>query len=79
MTSFIVIYQVLPSLPIHRASILLSSSQPQDQVQSRLLLDIVVAQGSSILQLLTGEDKSLLVRWDTLLVLDLGFNVIDGV
>jgi len=58
---------------------LLSTSQPQDQVQSRLLLDVVVAQGSSIFQLLTSEDKSLLVWWDTLLVLDLGLDVVNGV
>jgi len=64
-------YLIFPSL--------LSTSQPQDQVQSRFLLDVVVAQGSSILQLLTSEDKSLLVWWDTLLVLNLGLDVINGV
>ena len=58
---------------------LLTASQPQNQVESRLLLDIVVTQGSSVLQLLTSKDKSLLVRGDTLLILDLGLDVVDGV
>jgi len=48
-------------------------------VESALLLDVVVAQGAAILQLLTSEDQALLVRWDTLLILDLRLNVVDGV
>jgi hypothetical protein len=48
-------------------------------VEGRLLLDVVVGQSSTILELFTGEDESLLVRWDTLLVLDLGLDVVDGV
>jgi hypothetical protein len=66
-------------LSLLTAPSLLSTSQPQNQVQSRLLLDVVVAQGSSIFQLLTSKDKSLLVWWDTLLVLNLGLDVINGV
>lgn len=60
-------------------SLLTTTSQSQDQVQGGLLLDVVVRQGSAILQLLTSEDQSLLVRWDTFLVLDLGLNVVNGV
>jgi hypothetical protein len=37
-------------------------------VQSRLLLDVVVAQGTAVLELLAGEDETLLVWWDALLV-----------
>ena len=44
-----------------------------------LLLDVVVSKGSAVLKLLTSEDESLLVGGDTLLVLDLGLNVLDGV
>ena len=40
-------------------------------MQGRLLLDVVVAQGSAIFELLSGEDESLLIRGDSLLVLDL--------
>jgi hypothetical protein len=39
----------------------------------------VVRKGSSILELLSGEDQSLLVWGNTLLVLDLGFDIVDGV
>merc|ERR1712113_995067 len=44
-----------------------------------LLLDVVVSEGSAVLKLLTGEDESLLIGGDTLLVLDLGLDVLDGV
>lgn len=43
------------------------------------LLDVVVAQGAAILELLSGEDQTLLVRGNALLVLDLGLDVVDGV
>lgn len=48
-----------------------TTSQSQDQVQSRLLLNVVVGQSSAIFELLAGEDQSLLVRGDTFLVLNL--------
>jgi len=35
------------------------------------LTDVVVRQGASILQLLAGEDQTLLIRGDALLILDL--------
>jgi len=43
-------------------------------VQRGLLLDVVVLEGATVLQLLTGEDEALLVRWDALLILDLGLH-----
>ena len=42
-------------------------------------MDVVVAQCAAILELLAGEDEALLVGWDALLVLDLGFDVVDRV
>jgi len=48
-------------------------------VKSGLLLDVVVAESAAILELLAGEDETLLIRGDTLLVLDLGLHVVDGV
>jgi hypothetical protein len=48
-------------------------------VESRLLLDVVVGQSTTVLQLLAGEDQTLLVRRDTLLVLDLRLDVVDGI
>ena len=60
-------------------SLLTTTSQTEDQVQGALLLDVVVGKSSSVLELLSGKDKTLLVRWDALLVLDLSLDILDGV
>ena len=44
-----------------------------------LLLDVVVRQGTAILELLSGKDKTLLIRGDTFLILDLGLDVVNGI
>ena len=44
-----------------------------------LLLDVVVGEGSPVLELLSSEDKTLLIGGDALLVLDLGLDVLNGV
>ena len=44
-----------------------------------LLLDVVVRERSAVFQLLSGEDQTLLIRRDALLVLNLGLDVLDGV
>ena len=56
-----------------------STAETKDKVKSRLFLDVVVGKGSSILELLAGEDKALLIRWDALLILNLRFDIVDGV
>jgi len=56
-----------------------TTSESAYQVESGLLLNIVVREGSAVFELLSGEDKSLLIRWDTFLVLDLGLDVFNGV
>ena len=43
------------------------------------LLDVVVLEGAAILELLTREDETLLVRRDALLILDLGLDSLDSV
>jgi len=48
-------------------------------VEGGLLLDVVVTEGSSILQLLAGKDKPLLIWGDSFLVLDLGLHILNGV
>jgi len=48
-------------------------------VESGFLLNVVIAEGPAIFELLPSEDQSLLIGWDALLVLDLSFHVIDGV
>merc|ERR550539_944052 len=58
---------------------LVSSTETENQVKSGLLLDVVVRQGASVLKLLSGEDKTLLIRRNSLLVLNLGLYIINGV
>merc|ERR1712180_441447 len=56
-----------------------STSKSQDKMEGGFLLDVVVAQGSTIFQLLSSEDQTLLIWWDSFFVLDLGLDVVDGV
>merc|ERR1712119_49169 len=56
-----------------------ASPEAEHKMEGALLLDVVVGEGSSILQLLAGEDQSLLIWGDSLLVLDLGLDVLNGV
>jgi hypothetical protein len=42
-------------------------------------MDIVIRKSAAILELLAGEDKTLLIRGNALLVLDLLLDVVDGV
>merc|ERR1712189_86545 len=48
-------------------------------MQGRLLLNIVVRKSSPIFQLLSGKNKTLLVWRNSFLILDFGFNIVDGV
>ena len=48
-------------------------------MESGLLLDVVVGQGTAILELLAGEDETLLIRRNSLLVLNLVLNIVDRV
>ena len=48
-------------------------------MQGGLLLDIVIRQSSAVLKLLAGKDQALLIRRNAFLVLNLGFDVIDGI
>ena len=48
-------------------------------MQRRLLLDVVVRQCSTVLQLFSGEYQTLLVWGNAFLVLDFLFHVLDGI
>merc|ERR1712165_347277 len=48
-------------------------------MEGGLLLNVVIRKSSAVLKLLSGEDESLLIRWDSFLVLDLSFHVLDSV
>src|SRR5687767_4191435 len=48
-------------------------------MECRFLLDVVVAQGAAVLELLAGKDETLLVRRDAFLVLNLGLDIVNGI
>jgi len=54
-----------------------STSEAKDQVEGGLFLDVVVSESSSVFKLLSSEDESLLIRRNSFLVLDLGFDVLN--
>jgi len=56
-----------------------ASTKSEDQVKSALLLDVVVGEGASVLELFAGEDETLLIWGNSLLVLDLSFHVLNGI
>jgi hypothetical protein len=48
-------------------------------VESRFLLDVIVGESATVLELFTSKDKALLVGRNAFLVLDLRLDVIDGI
>merc|ERR1711970_201474 len=56
-----------------------TSSQPEHKMKGRLFLDIVARQSSSIFQLFSSKDQSLLIWRDTFLILDLRLHVLNGI
>jgi len=56
-----------------------TSRETRHKLQSRLVLDAVVAQSVNILELLSNKDKMLMIRMDAFPILDLIFEGVDGV
>merc|ERR1712242_266674 len=56
-----------------------TSTKTENQMQCRLLLDVVVRESTAIFKLFASKDQPLLIWWNTFLVLDLCFNVLNGV
>merc|ERR1711937_164196 len=51
----------------------------QHKMKGRFLLDVVILKGTTIFELFTREDQTLLIRWNALFILDLslhGFNCV---
>ena len=48
-----------------------ATSKSEDEMEGGLLLDVVVGEGSSVFELLSSEDESLLIGGNTFLILDL--------
>ena len=57
----------------------LASTESQDKMERGLLLDVVVGKSTSILQLLSSKDESLLIGGNAFLILDLSLNIVDRV
>jgi hypothetical protein len=56
-----------------------TTAETQDEMESALLLDIVIRKSAPVLELLSGEDQTLLVRGNSFLVLNLGLDIIDRI
>jgi len=56
-----------------------TTTKTKDEVKGALLLDVVVSKSVTVLKLLASEDKTLLIRRDTFLILNLGLYVINAV
>ncbi|CAL9075871.1 unnamed protein product, partial [Musa textilis] len=52
------------------------TSEPEDEVEGGLLLDVIVSKRAAVLELLARKDEPLLVRWNAFLVLNLGLHVV---
>lgn len=57
--------------------IIYATSKTKDKMQRRLLLDIIIRKCASIFELLSSEDQTLLVRWNSFLILNFGLHIID--
>ncbi len=60
-------------------SLLSTTTKTKHQVKSGLLLNVVVRESAAILELLAGEDQTLLIRGNTFLVLDLLLDIINAI
>ena len=56
-----------------------TAAEPQNEVKGGVLLDGVVLEGVAVLELLASEDETLLIWWNTFLVLDLSLDVFNPV
>merc|ERR1719464_241736 len=71
--------QELTSFCLFLKKKLLASTKTKDKVKGRFLLDVVVRKSTAIFELFAGKDQSLLIWGNSLLVLNLGLNIFDGV
>ena len=59
--------------------LILTTAQPKNKMQRRLLLNIVVRKGTSVLELLSCENQALLIGRNALLVLNFLLHVINRI
>ena len=53
--------------------------QPENKMQSTLLLDIIIRKRMSLLKLLPSKNQTLLIRRNPLLILNLALDIVDGI
>ena len=58
---------------------LTSSAETEHQMEGGLLLNVVIGEGASVLELLSGEDQALLIWGNSLLVLNLSLHGLNGI
>jgi len=56
-----------------------TTSEPQNKMQSRLFLDIVVWQSAAIFQLFSSKNEPLLIWWNSFLVLNFGLYIFNAI
>jgi hypothetical protein len=56
-----------------------TTTKTENQVKGGFLLNVVITQGTTVLELFTGENETLLIRRDTFLILDLLLDIVNGV
>jgi hypothetical protein len=56
-----------------------TTTKAKYQVKGRFFLDVVIRKSPSVFELLSSENETLLIRRDTFLVLNLGFDVVNGI
>lgn len=60
-------------------TLLSSSSKTEDQMKGGFLLDVVIRQSTTIFQLFTSKNQSLLIRWNSFLILNLSLNIVNRI
>jgi hypothetical protein len=56
-----------------------TTTKTKNEMKSGFFLDVVVWEGTAILELLSSKDKTLLVGRNAFFILNLGFHIVDGV
>jgi len=56
-----------------------ATTEAENQVEGRFLLNVVVGESTAVFELLSSKDEALLIWGNTFLILDLSLDVLNGV
>ncbi|RHN62382.1 hypothetical protein MtrunA17_Chr4g0046811 [Medicago truncatula] len=56
-----------------------TTTETEHQMEGGFLLDVIISKGTPILQLLASKNQTLLVWWDSFLVLNFCLNIVYGI